>query len=536
MPTDHLLERLRVLLADRYRFETLLGRGGSATVYTVTNLRLDRLEALKVLQESQQGNAEFADRFANEAKVAASLDHPSIVKVYDYGDPDGICWYSMQLVDGPTLSTELRSRGTFEAQEVVQLFLPILDALAYSHDRGVVHRDIKPSNINIDPSGRTFLMDFGIAKSTGSMLETRTGLVLGTPAYVAPEQASGQPIDGRADLYSVGITLYQMLCGAFPFTADNILQTVVMRINQDPEPLRDKLPAVDPRLERVIMRALARNRNERFADVRAMREALSACAGDSEQASFVPEASGPGRGVPLFDSDETNGAATKTYVATSKSEAKELRSLRRQRQVRQWTWIAGTGLVVALSTFVVFGIRSTMTAGGGSPEPIDGVHSGRVAATTAAREEATPGDSSLRDRLQQPVLEESADAAQDTPVPATPTPVSPTPVPPTPEPPRQPWERPQLLDEPTLSVPAELARVCSGTTVRLSLRIDENGAVAAARVLSSGHAAACAEHAEAAVRRWRYEPAKDIEGLPLPASLSVAFPYSEVTDESPDDR
>ena len=266
---------LKELLADRYRIDHELGRGGFATVYQVWNPRLERSEALKVLAPGHQVDEDFSRRFTQEVRLAAALEHPSIVKVYDFGETGGIYWYSMQLVEGRTLSGEVRERGPLRERETARIAIPLLEALEYSHARGIVHRDIKPENIILDREGRPFLMDFGVAKSAGSLVKTQTGFLLGTPAYVAPEQAQGKKLDGRADLYAFGVTLYKTVSGAYPFEANDPLQAVILRLTQPPRPLAEVRPGVDAAFAAIVMCALEREPDRRWASARAMRDALA---------------------------------------------------------------------------------------------------------------------------------------------------------------------------------------------------------------------------------------------------------------------
>ena len=191
-PTDFRLNHLRQALGDRYEFEAFLGRGAFAAVYLVRNLQLGRFEALKVMSEAHDGDREFTRRFVEEAKLVASLDHPNIVKVYDFGEADGMTWYAMQYIDGPTLRAEINERLRLDPSAVARLAIPLLDALHYSHGQGVVHRDIKPSNVILDQRGRPYVMDFGIAKSAASALKTMTGSILGTPVYISPRTDVGR--------------------------------------------------------------------------------------------------------------------------------------------------------------------------------------------------------------------------------------------------------------------------------------------------------------------------------------------------------
>ncbi|MCL4806913.1 MAG: serine/threonine protein kinase, partial [Thermoanaerobaculia bacterium] len=258
MPIDP--ARLQEALGERYRIERELGRGGFATVFRVWNPRLERAEALKVLAPGHEADEDFPRRFTQEVRLAAALEHRSIVKVYDFGQAGDLYWYSMQLVDGQTLSAELREKGPMRERDLARIAIPLLDALDYSHARGIVHRDIKPENVILDAGRQPFLMDFGIAKSAGSLVKTQTGFLLGTPAYVAPEQAQGKPLDGRADLYALGVTLYRVASGRYPFEAQDPLQAVILRLTQPPRPLSEARPGVDPDFASIVMRALERRR------------------------------------------------------------------------------------------------------------------------------------------------------------------------------------------------------------------------------------------------------------------------------------
>src|SRR5262249_38334034 len=274
IPPSSLEDRISKLLGDRYELIELLGKGGFASVFRVRSHRLGRTEALKVLSETLTEDSDFAKRFEQEARVAASLDHPHIVKVYDYGAADDFVWFSMQYVDGPSVGRELRMRESFDELSTARIAVGVLDALQYSHARGVIHRDIKPDNILLDRESRPYLTDFGVAKSQVALVKTHAGTLLGSPAYMSPEQLQGKPLDGRSDLYSLGVTLYKMLAGGLPFTADDTFRATMKRLSEPPEPLLTRRPDVNAMLAEIVMRSLQRDVTLRYPDAEAMREDL----------------------------------------------------------------------------------------------------------------------------------------------------------------------------------------------------------------------------------------------------------------------
>jgi serine/threonine protein kinase len=274
-PVDDRGRLVEGLLDGRYEIWGFLGRGGFASVYQARSASLQRFEALKVLHASHGADSDFAKRFRQEARVAASLEHPSIVKIYDFGHVEGTLWYSMQFVEGPTLKQEIVKRGTFDEEATARIAVPLLDALEYSHARGVIHRDIKPDNILLDDRGRPYLLDFGIAKTGESLVKTQTGFILGSPAYLSPEQIRGQTLDGRSDVYSLGVTLYQMLAGAVPFRTEN-MSALARRLSEAAPRLSSRREGIHPELERIVHRALERDRNARYANAAEMRDDVEA--------------------------------------------------------------------------------------------------------------------------------------------------------------------------------------------------------------------------------------------------------------------
>ncbi|HMF07605.1 MAG TPA: protein kinase, partial [Thermoanaerobaculia bacterium] len=304
-PTE---SRITRLLGERYELIELLGKGGFASVFKVRNLRLQRTEALKVLSDALTEDPDFARRFEQEARVAAALDHPNIVKIYDYGAIEDFFWFSMQFIGGASVGREIKARGHFDDATAARIAVGICDALAYSHARGVIHRDIKPDNILLDHEGRPYLTDFGVAKSQIALVKTHAGTLLGSPAYMSPEQLQGRALDGRSDLYSVGVTLYRMLSGALPFMGDDTFRATMKRLTEAPAPLVSRRSDVHPLLAEIVMRALERDPALRYPDAPSMREALE---------DFVTDVTPP---------RVTRGSSTGTRRATGTGPDPELAS------------------------------------------------------------------------------------------------------------------------------------------------------------------------------------------------------------------
>jgi serine/threonine-protein kinase len=259
-------------VGDRYEILEPIGAGGYAAVLKVRNRANARLEALKITIVGPAADPDALQRFREETRIASVLDHPSIVHIWDSGDEGELLWYAMELVEGPSLAD---SRGRlYAADEAARLGEALADALAYSHARGVLHRDVKPENVILAPGGRPMLMDFGIAKAADSSVRTKTGFLVGSPAYVSPEQLSGMPLDGRTDVYSLGTTLFELVTGRLPFRAHGI-EDLARRIDEDAPPLSRFRDDADPGLERIVEKALARDRRNRY-DAAGLRDALRA--------------------------------------------------------------------------------------------------------------------------------------------------------------------------------------------------------------------------------------------------------------------
>jgi tRNA A-37 threonylcarbamoyl transferase component Bud32 len=265
------------VLADRYELGPVVGEGGMARVHRGYDRHLRRPVAVKVLASPYDRDRAFVERFRREARSAAGLSHPNVVAVFDSGSYHGTHFIVTELVEGETLADRLR-RGPMPPEEAVAVSVDVCRALEAAHARGLIHRDVKPGNVMLPPDGRVKVVDFGIARAAGSDTLTGTGVVLGSTAYLAPEQASGQPVDERADLYALGCVLYEMLTGAVPFSADTPVATMYRHVNEDP-PAPSSILAVPPALEAVVMRCLEKDPRRRFRSAADLEQALLAARG-----------------------------------------------------------------------------------------------------------------------------------------------------------------------------------------------------------------------------------------------------------------
>ncbi|MBS1241235.1 MAG: protein kinase [Gemmatimonadetes bacterium] len=289
--------RLTAALADRYRIERELGAGGMATVYLAEDLKHHRPVAIKVLRPDL-ASAIGPGRFLREIEIAARLQHPHILAVYDSGEADGLLYYVMPFVEGESLGSRLAREGALAVPDAVRILGEVADALAYAHQRGLVHRDIKPDNILL--SGQHALVaDFGIARAVhdaGGDRLTQTGMALGTPAYMAPEQAAGEAVDHRADLYALGIVAYQTLAGELPFRGHTAQQLVAAHLTEVPEPITRFRPSLPPALAAVVMRCLEKHPADRVQSAGDLLQQLQAAI---TPAAGTPPVRAEARGRPL---------------------------------------------------------------------------------------------------------------------------------------------------------------------------------------------------------------------------------------------
>lgn len=251
-------------LDGRYELQEIVGVGGMAVVYKAYDNLENKIVAVKILKEEYTGNDEFLRRFVNESKAIAVLSHPNVVKVYDVSFGDLIQYIVMEYIDGITLKEYIESRGPLSWSEAVQFTLQILRGLQHAHDKGVVHRDIKPQNIMVLPDGVIKVADFGIARFARSEQVTITDKAIGSVHYISPEQAKGEKTDEKADLYSVGVMLYEMLTGKLPFQAESAVSVAIMQLQKDPTLPRDINGSIPLGLEQITMHAMQKDGVRRY--------------------------------------------------------------------------------------------------------------------------------------------------------------------------------------------------------------------------------------------------------------------------------
>ena len=295
----------------RYKIRGELGRGAMGIVYEAEDPALDRTVALKtmILSDDAEGRKEFHQRFFLEAKAAGKLNHPSIITIYDFGEEGDLAYTAMELLKGIELRAKMLQGGitTVEAVDIAQ---QVADGLGYAHERGVVHRDIKPSNIMLMPRGQVKIMDFGIARMRVSDHKTSTGVVLGTPRYMSPEQVAGSPVDHRSDIFSLGIVLYEMLTRASLFAGADTPQVLHNVANVEPVPPSRVNREVPPMLDFVIARALKKDPAVRYQDAYELAADLRTC---------LVELGGRERSSAKDDDDQNVTKTVKLEVDTEKT-------------------------------------------------------------------------------------------------------------------------------------------------------------------------------------------------------------------------
>lgn len=346
--------RTNDVLLKRYRLEDKVGEGGMGAVFVAHDLELDRKVAVKLLAASLVNDAEVLERFEREARLMAKLDHPHLVPVYDVGRHEGRPFIVMKLLQGDSLAGLLRAKGGFTADETVKLMRQLAAGLDYIHKQGFIHRDIKAGNIFVSPEGHATILDFGILRQKSATTGiTRTGMVMGTPHYMAPEQALGlKDVDHRVDLYALAVVLFECLTGTLPFEADSELRLIQLQAHAPPPEVLERAPWIPPSVAQVMKRALAKRPEDRFNTAAELIAALDEAYLVSKSAKQLQAVTGPPPAVspttaPSLRKLETQPPVKVTQVERKDPDTNELnRAVQRGRPLLAMSVLLGLVLAV----------------------------------------------------------------------------------------------------------------------------------------------------------------------------------------------
>jgi serine/threonine protein kinase len=348
---------VQAVARGRYRIERELGRGGMASVYLARDAELERPVAIKILAPHLASEPGFYERFVREARMAARLSHPNIVQVFDAGEEDDRPFIVMEYVSGRSLAEEARgSGGKLEPASVVDLALQICGGLELAHAAGLVHRDVKPQNLLVRDDGVVKIADFGIARAAEATNLTQIGSILGTAAYLSPEQAAGEPVTAAADIYSLGVVLYELLAGRTPYEFKSLAELVVKQREQPITPLREVEPSVSERLEAVVMHCLARNPEYRPHSAAELARDLAAASPDPPTVPLPPVT-----GVQATEVETTQLTQRTRALARPATVARAGVALRRRR-----LWAVVAAAAIALAVVIGFALSGSP---GGSGQP-----------------------------------------------------------------------------------------------------------------------------------------------------------------------
>ena len=264
------IEQLAGSSLGNYEVESLLGRGGMSVVYKALQVNLDRHVALKILPPTLSSDPSFVKRFMQEARAVAKLDHSNIVQIFDIAEEEGLHFFSMQCVEGKTLDAVLKEKGRLDADEAIRIIIQAAQGIEHAHKNNIIHRDVKPSNIIIDNYGNVKVMDFGLARATDdrSSKLTQLGTLIGTLAYMSPEQCRGEELDFRTDIYSLGVVLYEMLTGMPPFDSETETGLIYKIVHEDPEPIGNRRSNITGLLASTVEKAMQKDPQSRYKNTK----------------------------------------------------------------------------------------------------------------------------------------------------------------------------------------------------------------------------------------------------------------------------
>jgi eukaryotic-like serine/threonine-protein kinase len=342
------------LFDGRYRIQRKLGAGGMADVYLAEDQELGRRVAIKILNSRHGNDDQFIERFRREAKNAAALNHPNIVSIYDRGEAEDTYYIAMEFLDGRTLKELIVGRGAAPVNVAIEYARQILSALRFAHRHGIVHRDIKPHNVLVDGEGRVKVTDFGIARAGASQM-TEAGSIVGTAQYLSPEQARGGEVDPRSDLYSLGVVLYELLTGKTPFDGETPVEIAMKHLSNTPAPPSKLRPDVPRELDMVVMRALAKNPDERYQSADEMESDLERVARGARVSAATVDTATQVLRRPAAAATAVTSATAATMIAPPPATATPPPVVRDEEEFEEaggperplWPWLVAIGFVIA---------------------------------------------------------------------------------------------------------------------------------------------------------------------------------------------